>query len=379
MNRRQRWLLLAVLLLAVGLRFFRLDGQSLWYDEGTSVALAGRSLPIITGSAAADIHPPFYYYLLHGWTSLAGFSPTAVRSLSALIGTTLVALTWVLGRQLFGSTVGLTAAFLAAVSPFQVYYSQETRMYVLVAMLGALSMVLAVELARRWVLGIGYWILATKDPISNTQYPIPNTQYPILWIAYVIVSALVLYTHYFGFTVLLAENLAIGLWVLFGWRRRLGFAVRWAVAQVAVALLYVPWLALTWRQLQAWPAVSQPFSLTFLLRDTLRVYSLGLSIEPTITPAVWTFGLLLILGLIGDTIHNSPSEIRNSKFEIRNPRRLPWLITALYLIVPIACMYLLSLRRPLYNPKFLLLATPPFHLLIALGIHHASRITHHAS
>ncbi|MFQ5343893.1 MAG: glycosyltransferase family 39 protein, partial [Anaerolineae bacterium] len=158
MTRRQRWLLWAILLLALGLRVFQLDGQSLWYDEGTSVALAGRGLGNITRSAAADIHPPFYYYLLHGWTALVGFSPTAVRSLSALIGTILVALTWVLGRQLFGPTVGLTAAFLAAVSPFQVYYSQETRMYILAAMLGALSMVLAVELARRWVLGIGYWI-----------------------------------------------------------------------------------------------------------------------------------------------------------------------------------------------------------------------------
>ncbi|RME44957.1 MAG: hypothetical protein D6791_11950, partial [Chloroflexi bacterium] len=228
MTRSERWLLLAILLLALGLRVFRLDGQSLWYDEGTSVALAHRSLGVITRSAAADIHPPFYYYVLRGWTALAGFSPTAVRSLSAFIGTGLVALTWLLGRQLFGPAVGLVAAFLAAVSPFQVYYSQETRMYILVAMLGALSM---------W-LGIRYWTLEIKGPISNIQSL-------VLWTVYVVVSALVLYTHYFGFTVLLAENLAMGVWVLLGWQRRRRFALRWVAAQVAVGLLYLPWVALT--------------------------------------------------------------------------------------------------------------------------------------
>jgi len=364
MNRHQRWLLLAILLLALGLRVFRLDGQSLWYDEGTSVALAGRSLSTITRSAAADIHPPFYYYLLHGWTALAGFSPTAVRSLSALIGTALVALTWVLGLQLFGPTVGLTAAFLAAVSPFQVYYSQETRMYILVAMLGALSMVLAFALVKREI-GTRDWRLASESPISNLQSL-------ILWAVYIVVSALVLYTHYFGFTVLLAENLTIGLCVLLEWRRRRGFAVRWAVAQVVVVLLYMPWLMLTWRQVQAWPAVSQPFSLAFLLRDTLRVFSLGLSVEPHLTLVIWIFGLFLLLGL---TI----GWIRNTQYGIRNSEGLCWLFAALYLLVPLATMYLLSLRRPLYNPKFLLLATPPFHLLIALGIYRASRIMHHVS
>ena len=34
----------AILLLALGLRFYRLDAQSLWNDEGTSVALAQRDL-----------------------------------------------------------------------------------------------------------------------------------------------------------------------------------------------------------------------------------------------------------------------------------------------------------------------------------------------
>ncbi len=60
-ERWRRWglwlALAALLLLALGLRLYRLDAQSLWNDEGTSVALAGRDLATITRSAALDIHP----------------------------------------------------------------------------------------------------------------------------------------------------------------------------------------------------------------------------------------------------------------------------------------------------------------------------------
>ncbi|RME47073.1 MAG: hypothetical protein D6791_06720, partial [Chloroflexi bacterium] len=123
--------------------------------------------------------------------------------------------------------------------------------------------------------------------------------------------------------------------------------------------------------IQAWPAVSAPFSLGFLLRDSLRVFSLGLSVEPGTTPALWAFALLLLLGFAGGSMRGTQHTTHNSK-------EFPRLLTTLYLLVPIASMYVLSLRRPLYNPKFLLLATPPFHLLIALGLCQIARLTHRA-
>ncbi|MBC8252427.1 MAG: hypothetical protein H8E35_00165, partial [Ardenticatenia bacterium] len=61
-----------ILLLATGLRFYRLGGQSLWADEGNSVALARAGLAEIAARTALDIHPPLYYWLLHGWIQLFG-------------------------------------------------------------------------------------------------------------------------------------------------------------------------------------------------------------------------------------------------------------------------------------------------------------------
>ena len=76
----------AILALAAFLRFYLLDGQSFWNDEGNSARIAERSLQLITEGAAGDIHPPLYYYLLHFWRSVFGSSEFALRSLSAALG-----------------------------------------------------------------------------------------------------------------------------------------------------------------------------------------------------------------------------------------------------------------------------------------------------
>ena len=81
--KRSFWVLVAILILAAAMRFFQLDAQSFWNDEGTSARVAERSLPLITAAAIGDIHPPLYYYVLHFWRGLWGASEFALRGLSA--------------------------------------------------------------------------------------------------------------------------------------------------------------------------------------------------------------------------------------------------------------------------------------------------------
>ena len=102
-TRRAFWqvAIVLVLLLAAGLRLHLLGAQSLWNDEGASVAMTGRSLSEIISNTAADIHPPGYYILLSVWTRLMGSREFALRLMSALQGVLTVALTYALGRRLF--------------------------------------------------------------------------------------------------------------------------------------------------------------------------------------------------------------------------------------------------------------------------------------
>jgi uncharacterized membrane protein len=138
--------LLTITLLALGLRLGRLTFQPLWWDEGTSVYFASQPLSDLTAATAADIHPPFYYLLLHFWMLLCGRGEAALRLFSVVIGALTIPLLYGVGRRLFDTRTALLAALLLALSPFHVYYSQEVRMYALVTLLGLASVYLMLRL-----------------------------------------------------------------------------------------------------------------------------------------------------------------------------------------------------------------------------------------
>ena len=147
------------LLLAAFLRFYHLDASSLWNDEGNSWAMLARSFGEIAAAAAADIHPPGYYWLLKAWSLLFGDSALAMRSLSAVLGVILVALVAALARRAVRGRPAwryfpVVAALLAALNPFQIYYSQEARMYMLLAVAAA-----GLFWALLWMVDGGDWRL----------------------------------------------------------------------------------------------------------------------------------------------------------------------------------------------------------------------------
>jgi len=337
----------ALLLLALALRVYRLDAQSLWNDEGTSVALAHRSLAAITRDASRDIHPPLYYYLLHGWMRLWGDGEWAVRSLSVCMGTAVVAVTYALARRLFSSAVAFLATLFVSVSPFHVYYSQEARMYIAVTLFCALATLAYARLLR-----------ALCSPWRGRDLAFPAA-------LYVLATAAAVYSHYFAFSVVAAHNLALLLW-LAPWKdlsdRPRRHALRalgaWVGLQTLIVALYVPWLVLSWSSLRHWPAVSEPLPLLGLLRRGLQVFALGVTVPEGRAAAV--VGIALALPALAALV-----------LCLRR-HRADWggavVLAALYAFVPLAVMYALSLQRPLYKPKFLLLATPGYHLLQAVGI-----------
>ncbi len=359
---RLTWAVLClIILLALCLRFYRLDGQSLWADEGNSAALASRSLSTITRDAAHDIHPPLYYYLLHFWVRFFSNSEIGLRSFSALTGTVLVFVTFLLGRELFSPRIALIGSFLAAISPFQIHYSQETRMYILAALWAALAMLFFLA----WVKSLGGLGAGSLMPAGGS-----GRKWKTLYAAlYVLFTVAALYTHYFTFTITIVANLAYALgMVAYRPLRRPKAIGGWAMAQLLVVVLYWPWLRLAGGQLTTWPAVSEPFSPSFLIQELLRVFSLGLSVEAKITPPVLLFGLLLLLGALPWQLSRVRDGRSNLSVSVVREQVPSLLFALLYVCVPIAAMYVLSLSRPAYDPKFLLLATPAFCLLLARGV-----------
>jgi mannosyltransferase len=140
---------LAVLIVVGGvLRFATLATQSYWADEATTVHEIGGSL----GSLLHQVHvgestPPLYYVLAWLWAKVFGTGEIGLRSLSAIAGTAVIPVTYLCGRELVSRGAGLVAAALAAVSPFMIWYSQEARAYILLALFSGLSLLFW---ARAW-------------------------------------------------------------------------------------------------------------------------------------------------------------------------------------------------------------------------------------
>ena len=113
-------------------RFWGLDGTSLWYDEVVTMQVARTAGPAALVERLDQIdgtRAPLHPLVLQVWLRVFGSSDLAGRSFSALCGLGTVAVIYVLGVRAFDETTGRWAAWLAAVCPPLVYYSQEARMY----------------------------------------------------------------------------------------------------------------------------------------------------------------------------------------------------------------------------------------------------------
>lgn len=339
--------MLLALLLAAFLRFYRLDAQSFWNDEGNAARAAERPIPLVLDAAEGDIHPPGYYLILHVWRGLAGESEFALRSLSVVCGVLTVALTYRLGLRLLGAAAGVGGATLASLSPLAIYYSQEARMYAPLGLLSAASTYLLCS------------ILCTqqRDRLLGLAHPRSTL---LLSVGYVITAAAGLYMHYtFPFILGVHNLLFVGWWV--GWgrqrRRRWRLVLEWVILQGAVLALFLPWLPVALAEaVTGRPSVGRAYRLGETLRDIFRALVVGITLEvERASGALVVAGGLLLVGL--------------------RPRRgRLGAVGALgvWLFLPIALTLAFDLYRPAYL-KLLLVVLPPFHILVACGAHWLSR------
>lgn len=160
-QRQRRWEVLAVVavvILAGGLRLERLGSRGLWQDEAFSLDVARRGIAEMAAFLREnDSHPVGYYALLSVWIRVFGEDLAGMRALSMCFGLASLLFIWRLGRRLFSPPVGVLAAGLAALNPFQIYASNELRMYMPLEFLVLLS-TLTLWRARESGRGYGWWI-----------------------------------------------------------------------------------------------------------------------------------------------------------------------------------------------------------------------------
>lgn len=323
-----------LLVAAFALRILYIDQQSIWYDEALSIRYAGSHLADLFVQVSASDHPPLHALLLHAWTWLCGDSELAVRLLSVWWGMLSVALLYPLVRSVTPD-VRFTAALLMALSPLAVWYAQETRSYTLALALSLATVVVALRL------------MDARAPLSWGRH-----------VAYAVLAAASLYSHFYAAFVLLALNAAYLVLnarsIVSTPEARAGLAW-WSLAQVAVIALIAPWVPFIVRQLAEnatyWHGA---VGWQQIIGQTVTAFSVGETLSDG-----WA---------LAGTTAMSGMALVGSVALWRCKKDRPFLVLSwAWIVVPFALVIAINLTRPKFSPRYLLNALPAYLVLAAVG------------
>lgn len=329
MNRKFLWSLLLILVLTFVLRVFRLDAQSLWWDEIAPILIARLPFPQWLIPVFQDRgHPPGLYFFLSLWMP-SGLDEFYVRFLSVIEGTLSVAILARLGARIGGARVGIIAALLMALSPFYIWYAQESRMYAPLILAAVASSWAFVELIHR--------------PRASVA------------VGLFFCNVFGLYSHYL-FGLFLLTQLLFLVMARGKYPRTLRFVM---LATFGAGIVFAPWLiALQLMTIQGRPNLDWiPNAQWFDPLLSLFSVLLGASADPNFLLNWLTPLCALAVAVFGVVVYG--------KTRRENVR---WLL--MWLVVPWFFIFLLSLfvpGRSLYVDRYLTPFVPALLLLIALG------------
>ncbi len=254
--------LLAICALGTTLRLATLNLQSFDFDESFTVGV------VLNGSLSHVLHtipltessPPLYYLLAWMWSRAFGLGEVGIRSLSAIFGSAVVLVAYPIGRRCGSPRGGLLAALLIAVNPLMVWYSQEARVYALLALLSALSL---------WAM-----LAAAQRPGRGSL------------IAWALVASAALLSHYFAAFLVIPE----AVWLIWVTRRRV--VALTAIVPLVVGVALVP---LAVRQSDHRTEWIESLTLLQRIREVVKKWATG-EIAPVST---WQLGLVLVLVGLG--------------------------------------------------------------------------------
>ena len=346
--------LVLILLLAFGLRVYRLGSQGLWADEMQTSALARFPFGVMFETLLSHrVHVPLYFLVMRLWVWV-GTAEFALRFFSLVWGVAAVALVYRLGKEMAQEGAGLIAALLLAASPFHIWFSQEARMYTLVATSVLAASVFLVRLLRR-------------DAWTD-------------WVGYGACMLVAVYTHYLAVLVLVAH------YVLFSLHYRLlrPIFAKWLVTAGLVGALFSVWFALILitggftQSAIAWIAPAHWYEPVLTLSAFSGASSSDLSQPSVYLPSVVSLSALGLVVLSLRRVRPPVNAPVGMLPEPASPEQIgyhlqPRLLLA-WLFVPLLLTWLISLdlpvpnKRSIYMDRYLIIVMPAFVALVGIGL-----------
>lgn len=325
MNRRSLVWLLAIVLLGLALRLYQLDAVPLRGDEAFSAQnWAGRPLAdSLATIATIEPHPPLTYASFRLWGRLVGIDAVfALRLFSVLTNVLGIPALYALGKRLSGSArVGLLAALLWAVHPYQVWHAQDFRNYAAWAGFSAVTV---------W---LGLRVLQTRHRAD--------------WALYALVALGTSLLFYM-------ELVTIGVLGVYAWLRHWReprFLLRWSVLNAGLVAVIGGMFAVLQGALVTgggYGGTTGTFQAEKLLTWFLPTLSFGNTVPnmPLVGLFVAAALFVALLALWQQNMHTG-------------------LFLLLLGFLPMLVLALASTRMNIFTPRYILNAAPAYTLLIA--------------
>lgn len=320
---RAPWDAVAVAVLAMVVSAAGSARPSLWFDEAATISASTRTVSELWRMVAnIDAVHGLYYLLMHGWFTVLPATEFAARLSSAVAAGAAAAGVVVLGRQMSGRAVAVTAGVIFAILPRVTWAGAETRSYALTMAAAVWLTVFCVRTARRgsrWG-----WLV-----------------YAVLMIAAVFLNV---------FLVLMLPVHAI---VVITFARTRAPVRRWAVAAAVTAVVALPFLLFTQSQLFQVQWISPPGVQT--IGDILGVQYFDHAVGFAALAGVMIVSGLLCLGQVGGVTGPRPGRLVA--------------VTASWIAIPTLALLAYSvLRHPVYYPRYLSFTAPAVALLLGLCV-----------
>jgi uncharacterized membrane protein len=352
-------------MLAVVIRFRGIGATNLWLDEANSWLLTTYSVRDMLGNIRHSPSSPLYFLILKLWTLAFGDSTTGLRSFSLAASLLVLPVAYRIGCATVGRAAALIAVTLLVLSPLQLYFAQEARVYMLATLLAMLA-------------AAGYleWRGDAERSLNAGGAPARKTRGLVVYALAAIAS---LYT--LPLVALLYAMLALdGVLLIAQPRPGLAASARrsvgrpWVIAQLSVAIACLPLFlavdASTAASSQAWRGQMGASGATKDFLEFFIVASHGLYFYPWhLYPAIvdkWGDAVvlrlvvvfpLLILALVTALSYPPAGGVRGSAR-----------VLYLGLVVPLVVGAVVSVWHGVSLTRYLLFVSPLLSLLVAAGI-----------
>jgi uncharacterized membrane protein len=312
--------LVVLVVIAIVSRFYNLTYQSLWFDElyVMNVANPENTLQDIMVYMQSEFHPPFHFFLSYFTFNIFGYNDLVGRSISAVLGIIGIIAIYFLGLEIRDRRLGFIMAVLTTVNSYHIYHSQEIRMYITLFCVSTLSVL--------------FFLRTLK---SNKTQP---------FVIYVLFTALMLYTHYYGVFIVIAQGIYFLTLLYEKQTRATAKRVFWALLISSILFLpYIPFILSTANR-EHWIGIPPIWFFFVYLYDYVG--------KDPFSATVYIVGIYMFFTLI-----------------IKNKTRDSSHIILLYIFVSVYILsYAITLFKPIMQLRCTFVALPFLIAMVSIGI-----------